>query len=122
MAVRKYLTFIQRGRRTWFAPVTDADGSDRSDLYFLSQKLNINILDSEIQNQIIVQEDGDIRVKSGAPFDADLLLDALQTAYPGEFDSSAVIADPLALSTTTTTTTTTSTTTTTTTTTTSTTT
>jgi len=111
---RKYIVFIQRGNKTYFHPVLDGDGSDRYDLDQLSQKYNLTILDSDLQNKIIVNADGTLVVKTGRPFNADLLLSDLQAQFPGEFDSSTVVVDPLANSTTTTTTSTTTTTTTTT--------
>lgn len=103
----KYLTFIQRGGKTYFQVLATADGAGKYSMEDMIQKYNLNVMDSELHNLIVVQDDGNLMVQSQMTFDADRLLADIKTAFPNTFTSATVVADPLALTTTTTTTTTT---------------
>jgi hypothetical protein len=111
MTAVKYLVFIQRAK-TYFNILTNLDGAGKYAMDDMVQKHNLNVMDSELNNLIVVQGDGSLVVKSGRPFDADKLLADLQATYPGQFDAASVVAEPLAESTSTTTTSSTTTTTT----------
>lgn len=106
----KFLHFVQRGAKTYFMVGQMADGSGGYSLDDMVQKYNLNLLDSEIDNKVIVEGDGQVRIITKMTVDADQLLSDLKLAYPNEFTSTTVLADPLAASTTTTTTTSTTTT------------
>lgn len=72
----KILNFLQRDR-TYINVRTFMDGSDGYSMDDLSQHFNVGILESERENAIIVQSNGNIVVKTQRAYDSSKLLNDL---------------------------------------------